>query len=85
MTEREIRDAIYASLHGVAPEIDLDEIDPAAAIGPQMDVDSIDFLNVLMSIHERTGVDIPERDYPKVQTIDDTVRYVAARVPAESA
>lgn len=79
MTEQEIRDAIMKSLHSVAPEIDLDEIDPAAPIGPQMDVDSIDFLNVLMGIHEKTGVDIPERDYPKVQTIDDTVAYVAAR------
>jgi acyl carrier protein len=80
MTKQEIRDAIMTSLHSVAPEIELDEIDPAKPIGPQMDVDSIDFLNVLMGIHEKTGVDIPERDYPKVQTIDDTVEYVAARV-----
>jgi acyl carrier protein len=56
-----------------------DEIDPAKPIGPQMDVDSIDFLNVLMGIEERTGVAIPERDYPQVQTVDDTVKYVAAR------
>ncbi len=80
MTKQEIRDAIMTSLHAVAPEIELDEIDPAKPIGPQMDVDSIDFLNVLMGIHEKTGVDIPERDYPKVQTIDDTVEYVSARV-----
>jgi acyl carrier protein len=79
MTKQEIRDAIMTSLHAVAPEIELDEIDPAKPIGPQMDVDSIDFLNVLMGIHEKTGVDIPERDYAKVQTIDDTVEYVAAR------
>lgn len=79
MTETAVRDAVYQSLHAVAPEIDLDEIDAAKPIGPQMDVDSIDFLNVLMFIAEKTGVDIPERDYPKVQTIDDTVVYVAAR------
>ena len=79
MTEAAVRDAIYDSLHTVAPEIDLSEIDPAQPIGPQMDVDSIDFLNVLLYIHEKTGVDIPERDYPKVQTIDDTVAYVVAR------
>jgi acyl carrier protein len=81
MTEREIRDAILTSLHAIAPEIDMDEIDHGKPIGPQMDVDSIDFLNVLMAIDEKTGVDIPERDYPKVQTIDDTVAYVAQRVP----
>jgi len=85
MTEREIRDAVVSSLHAIAPEIDMDEIDHGKPIGPQMDVDSIDFLNVLMAIDEKTGVDIPERDYPKVQTIDDTVAYIAARVPTESA
>jgi acyl carrier protein len=79
MTEAEIRAAIMTSLHNVAPEVSEDEIDPAKPIGPQMDVDSIDFLNVLMGIEERTGVAIPERDYPQVQTVDDTVKYVAAR------
>lgn len=80
MTEAEIRDAIMLSLLSVAPEVPPDEIDPSKPIGPQMDVDSIDFLNVLMGIEERTGVEIPERDYAKVQTVDDTVRYVAARL-----
>lgn len=78
MTETQIRDAIMTSLLTVAPEMSADEIDPSRPIGPQMDVDSIDFLNVLMGIAERTGVEIPERDYAKVQTVDDTVKYVAA-------
>ncbi len=80
MTEAEIRAAIMTSLLTVAPEVPPDEIDPTKPIGPQMDVDSIDFLNVLMGIEERTGVEIPERDYAKVQTVDDTVKYVAARL-----
>ena len=82
MTEAQIRDAIMTSLNTVAPEIPPDEIDPSKPIGPQMDVDSIDFLNVLMGIAERTGVEIPERDYAQVQTVDDTVKYVAAHLSA---
>lgn len=80
MTEAEIRAAIMTSLHSVAPEVPADEIDPSKPIGPQMDVDSIDFLNVLMGIEERTGIAIPERDYAQVQTVDDTVKYVAAHL-----
>lgn len=79
MTHDEIRAAIMTSLLTVAPEVSEDEIDPGKPIGPQMDVDSIDFLNVLMGIEERTGVTIPERDYAHVQTVDDCVVYVAAR------
>ena len=79
MTHDEIRAAIMTSLLTVAPEVPEDEIDPGKPIGPQMDVDSIDFLNVLMGIEERTGVAIPERDYAHVQTVDDCVVYVAAR------
>jgi len=85
MTRAEIRAAILVSLLTVAPEMSEDEIDPGKPIGPQMDVDSIDFLNVLFGIAERTGVEIPERDYARVQTVDDCVDYVAARVPAAPA
>jgi acyl carrier protein len=44
----------------------------------QLDIDSMDFLNVIVAIHEQTGAEIPERDYPKLSTLNDAVRYLAA-------
>ena len=78
-SEQQIRDAVLASLKGVAPEADAGDIEPDEPLQEQLDIDSIDFLNFLMALHEKTGVDIPERDYGRVATLNDCVSYVAAR------
>ena len=44
----------------------------------------MDWLNVLAAIHEKLGVDVPEADYGKVQTLDGIVAYLAGKIPAAS-
>jgi acyl carrier protein len=39
----------------------------------------VDFLNIVVAIHEQTGIAIPERDYPKLSTLNDAVTYLAGR------
>lgn len=41
----------------------------------------MDFLNLVLAIHAALGVDIPERDYPQVMSLDGMVAYVRARLP----
>jgi acyl carrier protein len=67
-------------LRGVAPELDLDEIDHAAPLQEAADLDSMDFLNLVTALYEETGIDIPERDYPSIATIDGFVAYLVAGV-----
>lgn len=69
---------IYAALRQVAPEIDPAAIDPGAVLVESLDLDSMDSVNFLEALSDRVGVDIPEADYPKVQTLDQIVRYVTA-------
>ena len=45
----------------------------------QIDLDSFDFLNVLIALNERLGVEVPETDYPKVQTLNKMVDYFSRR------
>ena len=78
-SENDIRTTVLELLARVAPEADPKALDPAANLQEQLDIDSIDFLNFIMSVHERTGIDIPERDYTKVATLNDCVRYLAAK------
>jgi acyl carrier protein len=78
-SESEIRAVVLELLAHVAPESDPTTLDPDASIQDQLDIDSIDFLNFIMSVHERTGIDIPERDYTKVATVNDCVRYLAGK------
>lgn len=78
MNEQELRDVLIDALKQVAPETDPARIDPAGELAEQLDIDSMDFLNVIVAVHERTGIEIPERDYGKLGTLDDAVAYLAA-------
>jgi acyl carrier protein len=84
MTTDDARSLLARLLHGVAPEVDIDRIDPAASLQEAAELDSMDFLNLVTALHEETGIDVPERDYPLVATIDGFVAYVAAADAAGS-
>jgi acyl carrier protein len=76
-TEQELRALVISVLTHVAPDIDPTAIDPDAELVEQLDIDSMDFLNIVVEINERTGIDVPERDYPKLSTLNDAVGYLA--------
>ena len=75
---QQMRDILIGALTEVAPDIDPTRIDPDTDLAEQLDIDSMDFLNVVTAIHERTGIDVPERDYPKMLTLNDAVAYLEA-------
>ena len=79
MTDAEIKAAILDGLAKIAPESDPAELSPSENIRRALDIDSYDFLNLLIDLHEKLGVDIPEADYGKLNTLDEMVSYVAAR------
>jgi acyl carrier protein len=78
MTEAEIRALVLRVLGEVAPDADLAALDHAADLAEQIDIDSMDQLNFVIGLHEATGVEVPERDYPKLASVDACVAYLAA-------
>ena len=78
MNDDDARALTARLLHRIAPEVDLDEVDPAAPLQEAMDLDSMDFLNLVTALHEQTGIDVPERDYPQLSTLAGFITYVAA-------
>ncbi len=85
MTDAEMRAAVLAVLKSIAPELEPDALDPARPLREQIDLDSMDWLNVIVALHERLKVDIPEADYAKLTTLDAVVGYLAARGPRSAA
>ena len=77
MTQAEIRKLILIELSGIAPEADLSTVPPGTDLREALDLDSIDFMNVITALHERTGHPIPEADYPRLVTQDGMVAYFA--------
>ncbi len=82
MTPDEIKQAVLAALESVAPEGEFDRLKPDRPLRDQLDIDSYDFLNVVVHLHEHLGVDIPEADYRKLDTLDAAVAYLAQRLAA---
>lgn len=80
MSETNIRKIVQEELNNIAPEVDLATVDPAADLREAIDIDSIDFLNLVTALHHRTGIEIPELDYPKLATLSGIVTYLEAKL-----
>ena len=83
MTDDEIKALVLRELGKIAPEVNLDEIDPAVDLREQVDLDSMDILNLAIAIHQATGVDIPEADYPRMTSLNGCVDYLRSRIGKE--
>jgi len=81
-TPDEIRAVFFDVLGAIAPETDPAAIDPGKPLREQIDLDSMDFLNVIIRLHEVLGVEIPEKDYGMLSTLDGTLDYLARRCAA---
>jgi len=77
VTRAEIRNVIVEALTKIAPEINPQSIVPGVSFRDQLDLDSMDFLNFVLALHERLGIEIPEADYARLYTLDDAVTYLS--------
>jgi acyl carrier protein len=80
MSDIDIRNIVAEELSNIAPEIDLTTVDPAADLREAIDIDSMDFLNFITAVHHRSGIDIPETDYPKLNTLKGMFAYLEAKL-----
>ncbi len=83
MTEKQARELIRSTLREVAPEADLADVVPGETLQEALDLDSIDFLNFVVGLHEATGLEIPERDYPHLASLEGCVAYLMALTSGE--
>jgi acyl carrier protein len=79
MTRYEIAAVLADELGRIAPEVPFDQVDRGESIREAFDIDSMDFLNLVTALHKRLGVDIPEADYDRLETIEGMIGYLATR------
>jgi acyl carrier protein len=79
MDRKDIAAAVLDELQHIAPELEPGEVVPAKPLRDQVDLDSMDWLNFLVALHERLKVEIPESDYARLATVDQIVDYLAAK------
>ncbi len=83
MTASGTRDAVLGVLRRIAPEADLGALSPDESLRRQLDLDSMDFLNFLVGVHEALGVEIPEKDYPRLASLNAILAYLGERSPGK--
>jgi acyl carrier protein len=76
MNEHDVDLIVRGVLAQIAPEAAGEELDADIELLEQLDLDSMDFLNFVIGLHEATGIDIPERDYPRLATLAGCVEYL---------
>jgi acyl carrier protein len=74
VSDQKLEEIVRATLAQIAPE----------AFNEQLDIDSMDFLNFVIALDEATGVEIPERDYAQLGTLDGCVRYLEAHANTDA-
>lgn len=81
-TQREVHSVIIELLGQIAPEVDVDALDPGADLREELDIDSYDYLNFIVGISDRLGIEVPEADYARLSTLAGCESYLVAREPA---
>jgi acyl carrier protein len=79
MNPNEMRAAVIAEMKRIAPELEENELQADRPLRDQVDLDSMDWLNFLVALHERLKIEIPESDYRRLGTLNEIVAYLSAR------
>ncbi|HEU0032547.1 MAG TPA: phosphopantetheine-binding protein [Kofleriaceae bacterium] len=75
----DLADAILTTLHRIAPDVDPATVDHARPLADQLDLDSMDYQNLLAALSTEHAVAIREADIPTLRSIDDLVHYIEPR------
>lgn len=80
MTGEEIRDVILEIIEDIDEDADLDGLDPDKPLRDQLDLDSMDFLDIVMELRKRYKLQIPEEEYPELSTLNSCVSYLEPKL-----
>ncbi|MBT3379252.1 MAG: acyl carrier protein [Lentisphaerae bacterium] len=80
MTREQIGQAIVDIITDIIPDEDCSSLDPDQALRDQLDLDSMDFLDIVMELRKKYGVEVPESDYPQLATLTSCIDYLEPKL-----
>jgi acyl carrier protein len=80
MTRDEVKEAIIEIINDILPEGDCSDVDPDQKLRDQLELDSMDFLDIVMELRKQYKVQIPEEDYPKLATLNSCIEYLTPKM-----
>jgi acyl carrier protein len=85
MTQDQCKAAVLAIIADIAPDEDLSDIKPDLRLRDQIDLDSMDFLDIVMELRKRHGIEVPEADYGRLASLDGCAEYLTPKFNALAA
>ncbi|MBU0674690.1 MAG: acyl carrier protein [Proteobacteria bacterium] len=80
MNKEEIRDVILEIIQDIDEDADISDLQSDLPLRDQLDLDSMDFLDIVMELRKRYKLQIPEADYPELASLDSCVAYLEPRL-----
>lgn len=82
MVDQQVRDIVLRIISVVAPDADLSSVKNDVRLRDQLDMDSMDFLDIVMELRKRYKIEVPKEDYPRLATLDGCVEYLGPKLAA---
>ena len=80
MTLEEIKNVVLEIIMEIDEDANIDALKPDQALRDQLDLDSMDFLDIVMELRKRYKIQIPEADYPQLASLESCVNYLMPRL-----
>ena len=85
MTQDEVKQIVKDIIAEIAPDEDLSELKPEVRLRDQLDLDSMDFLDIVMELRKQHGIEVPEEDYPQLASLESCGTYLTPKFNAANA
>ncbi len=82
MTKEQCQKVVLAIIADIAPDEDLSNVKPEIRLRDQLQLDSMDFLDIVMELRKRHGLEVPEKDYLQLASLDSSAEYLLPKFVA---
>mgnify|MGYP000023531005 CR=1 FL=1 len=79
MTKEDTKQVVLDIIADVAPDEDLSNVKPDVRLRDQLELDSMDFLDIVMELRKRHNIEVPEADYPELASLDSCAAYLTPK------
>ncbi|HBO58103.1 MAG: acyl carrier protein [Puniceicoccaceae bacterium MED-G31] len=79
MTKDQVKQIVIDIINEIAPDEDTSDLKGAINLREQMDLDSMDFLDIVMELRKQHGIEVPEADYPELASLDSCANYLTPK------
>lgn len=82
MTKDECKQVVLDIIAEIAPDEDISDVKGEIALREQLDLDSMDFLDIVMELRKQHGIEVPEADYVQLASLDSCAEYLTPKFNA---